>query len=62
MYSYIFNIILIDGIVVAEHNDYDDSDSDYSESEYLICDDDAYTGEDILFYIQKNCIILFWSV
>ena len=62
MYSYIFNIILIDGIVVAEHNDYDDSDSDYSESEYLICDDDDYTGEDILFYIQKNCIILFWSV
>ena len=31
---------LIHGIVVADHNDYADSDSEYSESEHLIYDDD----------------------
>ena len=38
-----FDRILIDGIVVAEYNDYDTYDSDYSESEQLVYDDDAFT-------------------
>ena len=45
-----FNIILIDAIVVAEHNDYDDYDSDYSDSEHLVYDEDASAREDIIFY------------
>ena len=49
-----FNNISNDGIVVAEHNDYDDSDSDYSDSEHLLYDEDVYAGEDILFYTKKH--------
>ena len=49
LYSH-FNRILIDGKVIAEHDGDDDYASDYSDSEHLIHDDDAYTREDIIFY------------
>ena len=42
-----FNKMLIDGILVAEHNDYDDSDYDYSDSVHLIYDYEDYQEEDI---------------